>query len=206
MKRFNDMMLYDLLHKALAVKASGKTARYVVGQPTFEPSLKDVVYTAQLIRDRVIGVDQVETEDGWYSVTDYEFPTKVVELIDTARIFFKETQAGVVAPVTEAVNPFIEPGDYKTLSPFQVKRFFELYNEGQSDKIGLTHVNKFNYVLFSELGYLAGDKAVAVVNEEGKVNENIAIINGYASFGLTKEQLRYASLPGETSIIEWLVS
>lgn len=200
------MMLYDLLHKALAVKASGKTSRYVVSQAAFESDLKDVIHTAQLIRDRAIGNDQIETEDGWYLVTDYEFPTHVVELIDTSKVFFKETQAGVVNPVTKAENPFLEPGDYKTLSPFQVKRFFELYNEGQSDKIGLAHVSKHNYVLFSELGYLASEKAVAVINEEGKINENISIINGYGSFGLTGDQLRLGSLPGETSIVEWLVS
>lgn len=206
MQRFKDMELYSLFSKALAVKASGKTSRYVVNQPAFESDLKDVIHTAQLLRDRKIGNDQIETEDGWYLVTDYEFPTKIVELIDTCMVFFKETQAGVVSPVTKAVNPFLEPGDYKTLSPFQVKRFFELYNEGQSDKIELAHVNKYNYVLFSELGYLASDKAVATINEDGKINENVSIINGYDSFGLTKEQLRFASLPGETSVIEWLVS
>lgn len=200
------MFLYNVISKALAVKASGKTSRYVVNQPAFESDLKDVIHTAQLLRDRSIGNEQLETEDGWYSVTDYEFPTKVVELIDTGKVFFKETQAGVVAPVTKAENPFVEPGDYKTLNPFQVKRFFELYNEGQSDKIGLTHVSKYNYVLFSELGYLAGNDAVATINEDGKINENVSILNGYASFGLHKDQLRVASLPGETSIIEWLVS
>lgn len=200
------MLLYDLFYKALAFKASGKTSRYVVNQATFGDDLRNVIHTAQLLRDRSIGSDQVETEDGWYLVTDYEFPTKLVELIDTGKVFFKETQAGVVTPVTEAVSPFLESGDHKVLSPFQVKRFFELYNEGQSDKLELSRVGKFNYVLFSQLGYLASEKATSVINEEGRINENIAILNGYKSFGLTSSQLRHASLPGETSIIEWLVS
>lgn len=128
----NSQVLSEILEAGLKEFASIKTTKYVLGNTNSNQQIVEIAETLIAImaaKSNVIYVDQ-----DIYNISDYEIPTKLVDLMSFGQIYASDDAIGKKDPIySVAVSP-------SKLTPTQFNKFFSDYNSGQPEgmKINVT--------------------------------------------------------------------
>lgn len=121
----NSHVLSMILETGLKEAASIKTSKYVLGNAECTQQIikvADTLIAIMAAKSSIICVNQ-----NLYNISDYEIPTKLVDLMSFGQIYASNDAIGKKDPIyAVAVSE-------SNLTPTQFNKFFSDYNSGQQD-------------------------------------------------------------------------
>lgn len=196
--------------------ASTKTQRYFLSglekrktdkdteEPEYPKLVCDVVRTFCKVMTKRAKSSRIEAEGEFYPVSDYEFPENWWKLA-AARLVYSSSGS------IEYAKPYfqVEEIDGLCISPSRVKRFFEAYNQNQTEetKLQLCGVpESFNdFAYLNQFKTLTIGDLVADWNSAGTFDEMVAQVLGIPC-PVSAEYMKTWEKFEERSVDKWLMS
>lgn len=179
MSKTNELDIYELFRTGLTNRASAQTAKYFIGDSSFEKDANNVIYTFLTIRSKGRNNAKITVDDEEYSVNEYGFSPNMNLLIAAAKVYATKDSIGYNDEYHVASAPESKDG-VELYSPAKVKGFFNRYNSNQSDdKIDIQPVQFKEVTLldFCALKLKNESKYIKFV-DGGAYGENVALLNG----------------------------
>lgn len=153
----NFKVLSEILEAGLTEAASNKTLKYVLDGTKSSQQIIEVAETLISImaaKSNVIYVNQ-----DIYNLSDYEIPTKLVDLMSFGQIYASDDAIGKKDPI------YLVEVSQSKLTPTQFNKFFSDYNSGQPDnkKINVTAGLIKSPKSLDSLQYLVDDETGAML-------------------------------------------
>ena len=161
-------MYNSFFKSALVYHATSKTERYFVGDKGFDEQLQAFENTMRALAASY-GVTNKVTASGYqYDVTEYQIPGSIFEAIKAARVYLNSRAELSKEPLLKLREDQVDTNNVMT--PHQVKRFIDRYNENQNDcKLNLVSIKLEPSKVLAQIGELRYDDYIYVLNDDGGV-------------------------------------